>query len=191
MYDLKLPGASRQWFYLSLFDVCLFTQLLKNTIFTLECFKNPQCPLAFSTTCLILIESNVFSRNFLLHNILHPFRKFQICQQFKFLNWGNIFFFFKKKCKVPSTFALYQGPWLCPLLAALMMWCTQTTELENFFFNMVIATRRWIENSQVTVFQCSFLWKECPHQSDNRTHMGKYSIRSPKHFSAYSEHFTK
>lgn len=63
-----------------------------------------------------------------------------------------------------------------------MMWYPQTTELENFFFNMVITTRRWIENSQVTLFQCSFLWKEHRHQSDNRTHMGKCSIWSPKHW---------
>lgn len=131
----------------------------------------------------------MFSQGIFYYLIFYIYSgSFKVCQQFKFLNWGT-FFFLRRNVKVSNTFSLYQSPWFCPLFAALMVWYPQTTELENLFFNMVIAARRWIENSQVTLFQCSFLWKEHPHSSDNRTQMGKRCIRSPKHWGIFRAHY--
>lgn len=78
VWPLPLPGASRQLFYLSLFDIYLFTQLFikTTTLFPLGCFATPNVFLYFLLLAFILLELNVYSMKFLLH-ILYLFMRFQ------------------------------------------------------------------------------------------------------------------
>lgn len=76
---------------------------------------------------------------------------------------------------------------VCPLFVALVMECPQTVELVLFYMGR--ETRRWIKNSHETLFQGSFLWKNCPHWSNNRIPKGKSSIRSTRNWDLFRVFF--
>lgn len=159
---------------------CLFIYTaVKKILFSLwNALKIPNASLRF--LLLALFFKNLMFTQWIFYYITFYIYSwsFKICQQFSFLNWVAVYSY--KSLRIHPHYIRVPGSVHCST-----RWCDalKLYNLKCFLYGK--SYKKMDKNSQETLFQSNFLWKECLHQSDNRTHMGKCSIRSTRNWGVF------
>lgn len=129
------------------------------------------CILVFPTTCIILLKSSVYSVNFLLH-ILYLFMRFP--------NSTNNFNFLTEELYILIKSLISQHTESLVLSTV----CSTSNAMPSNYvtWNLLYGKSRKMRDktSYETLLQSNFLQKGCAHWIDDRIHMEKRSIRSPR-----------
>lgn len=173
LWSLTLPGASRQLFCLSLLDIYFCTQLLKKTISFWNALKPQMHPCISYNVHYFVGIKYLLDEFFITYFIFSP----EVSK-----DSNNFNFWTKEPYILTKSLKVSQHVLILSESLVLSIGCSITNEMPshyatgNLFYGK--SYEKMDKNSHETLFQSNFLWKECPHWSDNRIPTGKCSIRS-------------